>query len=196
MSSVAEGVVERVHTKTGQGKRGPWTKYSAVIAGEWYSFGFKNPGIEQGDSVKVSYEEGQYGKDVKQFKKVDSGSPSSANNGGNSGSPASSGGGYNSADRERGMQWGNASNVAASLICKMADIEALPLSAANSKANKAKRYEEFMELFNKLRVELFEDSLDINRVMDRVADAGAVEDNTPPPLPDMDDVADDDDDPF
>jgi hypothetical protein len=66
----------------------------------------------------------------------------------------------------------------------MADVEALPLSAANSKANKAKRYDEFMELFNKLRVELYNDSLDVDRVLERVADAGEVEDNAPPQLPD------------
>lgn len=179
MSNVAEGTIERIHTKTGQGKRGPWTKYSAVINGEWYSFGFNNPRLNEGDNVKVQFEEGQYGKDVKQHKVLDS-SPAPT-------SPAASSGGGKfvpNADRERGMQWGNASNVAATLICKMADIEALPLSAATSKANKAKRYDEFMELFNKIRVELFNDSLDIDRVLERVADAGAVEEVVPPALPD------------
>lgn len=179
MSNVAEGTIERIHTKTGQGKKGPWTKFSAVINGEWYSFGFKDPGLSEGDNVKVQFETSQYGKDVKQHKVLDS-SPAPA-------APAASSGGGKfvpHADRERGMQWGNASNVAATLICKMADIEALPLTAVSSKASKAKRYDEFLELFNKLRVELFEDSLDIERVLERVADAGAVEDNVPPALPD------------
>lgn len=180
--NVIEGIVERVHTKTGQGKRGPWTKYSAVVAGEWYSFGFNNPGIEQGDNLKVQYEEGQYGKDVKQYKKIEGNSAPAAN--GNAGNSTQTNSSYDPNARERGMQWGNASNVAATLICKMADVEALPLSAANSKANKAKRYDEFMELFNKLRVELYNDSLDVDRVLERVADAGEVEDNTPPQLPD------------
>mgnify|MGYP003112559567 CR=1 FL=1 len=182
MSNIIEGVVEKVHTKTGQGKKGPWTKWSAVIAGEWYSFGFKNPNISEGQTLKVQYEEGQYGKDVKQHKAVE-GSASQASNG-NAGNSAPANSSYDPGARERGMQWGNASNVAATLICKMADVEALPLSAANSKANKAKRYDEFMELFNKLRVELFNDSLDVDRVLERVADAGNVEDNAPPALPD------------
>jgi hypothetical protein len=41
-----------------------------------------------------------------------------------------------------------------------------------------------MELFNKLRVELYNDALDVDRVLERVADAGEVEDNAPPQLPD------------
>ena len=182
MSNVTEGLVEKIHTKTGQGKRGPWTKYSAVIHGEWYSFGFKKPEMNEGDNIKVQFEEGQYGKDVKNFKVIGSGNmdSSSANPSAASRSP-----GYNSGDRERGMQWGNASNVAATLVCKMADIEALPLSAASSKANKAKRYDEFLHLFNKLRVELFEDSLDVSRVLEKVADSGAVKENTAPALPDL-----------
>ncbi len=187
--SIIEGMVERVHTKTGQGKRGPWTKYSAVVAGEWYSFGFKNPGIEEGDTLKVEFEEGQYGKDVKQFRKIEGAAPAPQASGAG-GSAASSGG------SGAGAAWGNASNVAATLICKMADIEALPLSAANSKANKAKRYDEFMELFNKLRVELYGDAMDIDRVLDRVADAGEVEDNQPPALPDYEEEEDSDDSPF
>jgi hypothetical protein len=183
--SIIEGLVEKVHTKSGQGKRGPWTKYSAVIAGEWYSFGFNNPGITEGDTLKVEFEKGQYGKDVKQFKKIE-GAAAAPQASGSGGSTASGG------TRESGMAWGNASNVAATLICKMADIDALPLSANNSKANKAKRYDEFMELFNKLRVELYADSLDIDRVLDRVADAGEVEDNQPPALPDYEEEEDDD----
>jgi hypothetical protein len=179
--NVIEGVVERVHTKTGQGKRGPWTKYSAVVAGEWYSFGFQNPNIEQGDTLKVQFEEGQYGKDVKQFKKIEGQSAPAAP----AASAPAAAAAYPAGGSAGGAAWGNASNVAATLISKMADVEALPLSAASSKANKAKRYDEFLELFNKLRVELYEDSLDPQRVLDRVADAGAVEDNTPPQLPDV-----------
>lgn len=178
MAQVVEGVIEKIHTKTGQGKRGPWTKYSAVIGGDWYSFGFNNPNMNEGDNVKAEYEEGQYGKDVKRHKVVSSAPPAPT-------SAAVSAPGGRAPAANVGMAWGNASNVAANLICKMAEIDALPLSAANSKANKAKRFDEFMELFNKVRVELYEDSLDIQRVLDRVADAGAVEDNTPPELPDV-----------
>jgi hypothetical protein len=183
MTEVTQGIVEKIHTKTGQGKRGPWTKYSAVVGGEWYSFGFTKPAMNEGDEVKVQFETGQYGKDVKNFKVIANGAAEVSN-----AAPAAAPAGkfVPAADRERGMQWGNASNVASTLICKMADIEALPLSAASSKANKAKRYEEFMTLFNELRVELFEDALDINRVLDKVADAGNVETNTPPALPDVD----------
>lgn len=179
----AEGIVKKIHTKTGTGKKGPWTLYRVLIDETWYGGGFNKPKFSEGDKVLVQYEEGQYGPELKNSKVLEEGAevPAPASSGG--------GGGFNS----QGMAWGNASNVAATLVCKMADIEALPLSAASSKAAKAKRYEEFMDLFNKLRVELYEDSLNIDRVLDKVADAGSVEENAPAPLPNDPEMEEEDD---
>ena len=62
-------------------------------------------------------------------------------------------------------------------------MDALPITAASGKANKAKRYEEIMVIFDKLRVKLYNDAQDIERVLAAHADEGAVEDNAPQPLP-------------
>lgn len=176
--SMTEGFVEKIHTKTGNGKKGPWTRYSALIGGDWYVVGFGAPDFNEGDSVKIEYKDTQYGKEITRSKVLEADAAPKQSAGGSSGGST-----YNPTDRDRGMQWGNSSNVAATLICKMADIEALPLTAVGSKATKAARYNEFMDMYNKLRVELFNDALDIERVLSKVADAGAVEETEPAPLP-------------
>lgn len=172
-----QGIVEKIHAKSGQGKKGPWTRYSALINGEWYVVGFNKPSFNEGDSVSVTYEETQYGKEIKGGKILQKGTgtpPAAAG-------AASSGSTYNPSDRDRGMQWGNASNVAATLLCKMVDADALVLSTAEK--GQAKRQEQFMNAFNKIRVELYQDSQDIDRVLDKVTDSGAVKENPPQPLP-------------
>jgi hypothetical protein len=188
MSQDIQGVIEKMHTKSGTGKRGAWTKYSAVINGGWVNFGFDNPGYKEGDEVKVRCTEDQYGLQVGEHKLVAAGSVDKpADTPGN----ASSGG---SSNHNLGMAWGNAGNIAASLIVTLKDVDGLPLTAATGKANKAKRFDEVMEIFDKLRVKLYNDSLDINRVLDEVADFGAIQDNTPPALPNGELPTDDDDD--
>lgn len=177
MAEIIEGVIEKIHTKSGTGKRGAWTKYSAVINGGWVNFGFDNPGYSEGQSVKVGVEEDQYGKQVKQHRLSDVQPDKPANGSGN----ASSGGGGNGGS---GAAWGNASNVAASLIVTLKDLDALPITAATGKANKAKRFDEVLEIFDKLRVKLYNDSLDPERVISLFPDFGEVETNEPPALPD------------
>ncbi len=182
MADVREGVIEKMHTKSGTGKRGAWTKYSAVINGEWVNFGFDNPGYSEGQTVKVLVEQDQYGLQVKQHRLSDvqqeaANNPSSGGNGGSGG----------------GAAWGNASNVASVLITTMKDLDALPITAATGKANKAKRYDEIMDIFNKIRVQLYNDSLDPERVISQYPDAGEVETNEPTPLPDAAEESDEDD---
>lgn len=181
MSTDIQGVIEKFHTKTGRGNKGPWTKYSAVINGGWVNFGFSDPGFAEGDEIKVRCEEDQYGLQVKQAKLINKASNGSGN--------ASSGGTSNSAN---GQAWGNASNVAASLIETLVAVDGLPLTASAGKANKAKRFDEVLEIFDKLRVKLFNDSLDHDRVFDAVADFGVVQDNAPPALPDQEEEDADD----
>lgn len=180
--SIIEGVVEFFNRKDGTGRNGkPYTIYSVKVDGSYYSFGFEapNPAPEKGDRVKIGFETSQNGQytnnDVKQFKILEKApADSSAKGNGNT----SSGGAGN-----QGMAWGNASNVAATLIAKMVDVDALPLTGAQGKANKAKRFDEFLEMFDKLRVKLYKDSLDIDRVLEQHADFGEVETNDPPELP-------------
>ena len=176
MTDIIEGVIEKMHTKSGTGKRGSWTKYSAVVNGGWVNFGFDNPGYTEGQSVRLGVEQDQYGMQVKRHRLSDeqpenkpadvAGKPTSGSN------------------RELGMAWGNVSNVAASLIVTMKDMDALPITATAGKANKAKRFAEIMDIYDKLRVRLFADSQDPQRVIDNFPDFGDVETNEPTPLPD------------
>lgn len=174
MSERAEGVVQKIHTKTGQGKKGPWTLYRTLIGDEWYGCGFDKPKFSEGDNVEIEWDEDQYGKNVKRSKVLGSAPPTSA--------PSAPGGGT-APTHGVGAAWGNACNVAANLIAAMASVDALPLSAATNKGARAKRFAEFQECFDKLRVELYNDSMDIERVLARVADAGAVTEEPPAPLP-------------
>lgn len=182
-----EGVIKKAHQKTGSGKRGPWTKYSLLldVNGEdkWINFGFDSHPYNEGQVVKVRCEEGQYGLEAKQHKLL---ADKPAHAPGNS----SSGGGGNT---NLGMTWGNISNVAASLLETLAAVDGLPLTGSAGKANKAKRYDELMEIFDKLRVKLYHDALDTSRVLDNVADEGAIQEEEPKPLPDQDEVPDVDD---
>lgn len=181
MTMETQGTVEKIHAKTGNGKKGPWTRYSALIGGDWYVVGFNKPSFEEGDNVSVKYEETQYGKEIKGGSILAKGAdtPPSAKG------SAPSGATYNPSDRDKGMQWGNASNVAATLICKMVDADCLPLSEAKGASGTKTRHKQFMDFFNKLRVELYEDGRDIDRVLAKVADAGAVVENEPAPLPEQ-----------
>lgn len=183
-----QGVIEKFHTKSGNGKRGKWTKYSAVINGGWVNFGFDDPGYAEGDEVKVRCEEDEYGLQVKVHKLINK----AANGSGNSSSGGTGVGNL-------GQAWGNANNVAASLLESLVALDAVPVTGSQGKANKAKRFDETLEIFDKLRVKLFKDSQDINRVLDNVADFGAVEDTAPADLPDNNDFeedSEDDDDDF
>lgn len=174
---VIEGVIERMHTKSGSGQRGAWTKYSAVINGGWVNFGFEDPGYSEGQTVKVAVEDDQYGKQVKQHRLADVQQATGTNASDKGGDKAPSGSYAN------GQAWGNCSNVAASLIVTLKDLDALPITVATGKANKAKRFDEVMDIYDKLRVKLYRDSEDISRVLDNVADFGEVATNDPAPLP-------------
>jgi len=55
----AQGVLEKVSTKTGKSKKGPWTKYGLLIDGEWYSTFSETLGKEaeglQGETVLIEW---------------------------------------------------------------------------------------------------------------------------------------------
>lgn len=181
--SIIEGVCEQFNAKSGTSKNGkPYTLYSVKVDGEYYSFGFTapRPAPKQGDTVKIQYDEvqnGQYtNRNVTKFKIVAEATADSIAKATDNSSSGGSGGNV-------GMAWGNASNVAATLISEMAKADALPLTGATGKANKAKRFDEFLEIFDKLRTKLYKDSLDIDRVLDQHADFGEVEQEDPPALP-------------
>lgn len=57
----AQGYVQKMSTKQGVGRNGPWTMYSINVDGEWYSCGFKPPQCQEGDYVSFNVvQKGQY----------------------------------------------------------------------------------------------------------------------------------------
>ena len=56
-----QGFVEKLSTKQGQGRNGPWTMFSINVNGEWYSCGFKAPNCQEGQYVEFDVvQKGQY----------------------------------------------------------------------------------------------------------------------------------------
>lgn len=75
----ATGVVEQLGTKPVNTKFGSKNTYSAKVGGQWYKFGFKNPGFAVGDNVALEYTPGTYGNEVSSFSKGAAGAASAAN---------------------------------------------------------------------------------------------------------------------
>jgi len=52
-----QGVLKKIHAKSGQGKNGPWTAYSLGIDTDgsdnikWFRFGFKAPAVSEGSMI-------------------------------------------------------------------------------------------------------------------------------------------------
>jgi len=65
-----QGYVQKISTKQGMGKNGPYTMYNVQIEGEWYGCGFNKPAANEGDFVEFDVEQkGQY-KNAKNVKSV------------------------------------------------------------------------------------------------------------------------------
>jgi len=176
-----EGTVNEYQIKGGTGKNGkPYAFHNVIVDGVMYQNGFDpiDPAPKQGDLVKIRFTTEQNGKytnrTIKAFKIV----AGAADNPNKGNTKVPSGGG------DLGAAWGNASNVAATVFAALVEAEAIPLSAKGTKGNTAKRFDEAIEIFDKLRVKLFKDSQDIQRVLDQHADFGEVETNEPQPIPD------------
>lgn len=56
-----QGHVNKISTKQGVGKNGPWTMYNLEIDGTWYGCGFNNPNVPEGSFVEFDVvQKGQY----------------------------------------------------------------------------------------------------------------------------------------
>ena len=95
---------------------------------------------------------------------------------------------YNTEDDIRRISMTSASSRAIELVGVLLENDCLPLSAANSKAAKGKRYDEAMAYVDKLTVRLFNDSIS-TRLLDNVQDEGEVDVKAEGELPD--DASDD-----
>lgn len=167
-----EGFIKKLHTKTGSGRKGPWTLYSAKIEkadgseyDEWVSFGFSKPDVAEGGYYII-----EASKDAKGYFKADSYKAAEppkrvAGGGGNEG-------GGNS--KQDSIHYQNARGNALTFVQIAVQLDALPFIKTAGKAGEAKRFAELQALVDKLTVQYFNDT-DTLRLLDSVEDAGAVE---------------------
>jgi len=178
-----EGFIAKIFTKTGEGKKGPWTKYSfklmddqGVEGEEYISFGFDKPPFAEGDYVSLETLEGKYGHDYIQgtgtISKDKGPAPAKQNTYKGKGGK---GGGYKQDPaREGRIVWQHSQEMALRKMDILLQNDGLPLTKTTGKANQAKRFEELSAMLNKFEVEAYEDAMNPQRVIDRVGDAGAV----------------------
>lgn len=193
MGQIVKGTVTRVGRKGGTGKNGkPYTLFSAQISGfdKFLNFGFKDPGLSEGDVIEVDGDyHGDRGFNVQRHRVTGKEAvPAPAARG----QSAPSGGSrddywkqkevYDKEHTQPRIQYQNARSHALQFLEILATQDGLPITAAAGKANKAKRYEELKEILDKLTVEFYHDTNTL-RVLDRVEDAGSVEETPVAPLP-------------
>lgn len=168
-----EGFIKKLHTKTGSGRKGPWTLYSAKIEkadgneyDDWVSFGFKKPeGIEEGGFYTI-----EASKDAKGYFKADSWKAATAPKRSNGGGAEPQGGN----SKTDSIHYQSARKDALLFVQLAVGLDALPFIKTAGKAGEAKRFAELQTLVDKLTVQYFNDT-DTLRLLDSVEDAGAVE---------------------
>ena len=197
MSNVIEGFVGNVSERTGNGKRGPWAVDNLLIQDAqgndigWYGLGFRDdpqvpPPVKKGDFVEFQWEQdGQYKKIVKGTAKIKKDAPKQT-------APAPDAGASPGTNRQDSIVYQSSRKDAIQLVEVLLDNDALPLSAKNTKAGKAARYDEVVAAVNQLTVNFFRD-VETLRLFDTVADTGDTDTSAQGELPEdaEPDVSDD-----
>ena len=188
-----KGFVKKINVKQGQGKRGPWSAYSVKLEKEngneyeeWLSSGFEAPNFKEGEYVVINAEQNDKGYWTIRDSKVLKNSPAKATTG--SAGQAAAG----TSSRESTIHYQSSRKDAIEVLKLLTDLDALPLSAAKTKAGEVKRYEEVMALVDKLTVRFYYD-VETKRILETVIDEGADNgseeetDESPNPAPEVDD---------
>lgn len=213
MSEVYTGFVARLTTKTGKKGNGePWTKWSAKIEqkdgteyNDWVSLGFDDPGIKEGDYIRVQVEDNNGYKQIVKGTTVQKNTKNpparaqkqqNSTQRGNGGGFRRSGGGGGGGNRFDGtgiqnrsnpedvkrMTYANARTAAIALVDVLLSHDALPSSIAKTKAGQASRFDEALAAVDKLTVRFHNDGLTL-RLLETVADT-VTETKADGPLPD------------
>lgn len=183
-----EGFVNKLNTKQSKpdAKR-PWTLYSFILEladgteSPWVSFGFDPPPFKEGEYIAFETDE----KDNRHNYKKGSGSKpanpperakaksaadrkpaASASAVANEGKPAAA---APTADRQTSIVMQHSQEMAITAVGILLLNDALPTSAAATKAGEAKRYSEIMAAFDKLTVKFYNDAVS-GRLLDTVSD--------------------------
>jgi len=168
VSEIIVGRVAKIASKTGQGRRGPWTAYSGKIVLDngaeypnWVSFGFDRPSFSEGAYGEFTLvDDGQY-KKLENFKAitkpVDHASASAPRAGNFAGS------------RDQSIHYQSARKDALELLKLLLEKDALPLSKAANKSGVTSRYNQLLALTDKLTVQFYNDTQTM-RILETVAD--------------------------
>lgn len=197
-----EGIVKKISTKTGRGKRGSWTLYSFVLGLDngsesgWITFGFdKEPPFEEGDRVSVGAEEDnngylkyveKSGRIIAATKPTGGGAVASGNAA--SAQTASSAPVNNGpetalspnkrevaeAARQNQIVNQHSQEMAIAIVGLLLQHDGLPMTTAATKASQAKRFEEITAAVDKFTIKFHNDVV-TGRLATTVADMGVVE---------------------
>jgi hypothetical protein len=178
MSIDIVGYVKDISTKDGVAKSGkPYTVYNVVVTGKdgadtRVGWGFNPPAFKEGVWIKTQAEQNGNFLNYKGAP-VDSAAgpaPAATQSGSAPATPTGSG----AVDRNASIIYQNSRTAAISLVATLQAADALPISQAKSKAAEATRYEQILDIVNKLTVQFYFD-VDTLRLTESVADAGDVE---------------------
>jgi hypothetical protein len=181
---VFKGFLGKINEKSGTGKRGPWTLYSAKLKDEngvesdWISFGFDKPKVKTGDYVKITVDDSGDRPKVTEVKALKN-APAKAQESSKASAPASAAG---SDDRQKAIHMQSSRSHAIDVVALLVANDALALPKAATKPSEAKRYEIIVAAVDKLTVKYFND-LETRRLLESVADIGAVSVKPDAPLP-------------
>ena len=189
MSEVITGFVKEVTTKQGTSKAGkPWTLFGLVIVSEAgrdlgrFGAGFDAPTSTTGapvkaqDFVKFEVEATDDGKyfnvkkgtlEVSQRKREAPAAVTAPTSGHTDGVAART-------VTQNAIQYQAARNAAIEVVKILGSAKALPITGAATKAGEAKRYDEILDIVDKLTVRFHFDT-DTLRVLDRVQDEGEID---------------------
>lgn len=187
MAQVFKGFVGRINTKTGQGKRGPWTLYSTKLqhadgtdSSDWISFGFDRPSVKEGDYVKVTVDTVDGREKVTEVKKLKN-PPARAEKQGSTSSGGSSD--TSGVSKQSSIHYQNSRTAAIETVKLLIEADALALPKANTKPGEAKRFAIITSAIDKFTVQYYND-LETMRLLETVADAGVTNSDPDSPLPD------------
>jgi len=185
MSTILEGFVQKIVPKQGVSKKTgkSFTVHNVLVDETWIGWGFDAPSFVEGDKIKVELEQnGQYLNYKGGKLRVEQGKAPVVMPGGAAGSGDS---------RQQAIIYQNSRTAAVHLVETLLAADALPISAAKNKGGQAKRFEEILEVVNKLTVEFFFD-VETLRKLEQIEDSGDVEAADPDPLPENEQDPEDD----
>lgn len=200
--STFKGFVKKINAKSGVGLKGkPWTVYSIKLEREdgveeekWISAGFEKPNFKEGDFVAIEAKENDKGYlNVVGYQQLKNPPARSASVSSPAATKGASGHVKATSGTQTSIHYQSARKDAIEVLKLLQSQDALPLSAAKTKAGEAKRFEELMALVDKLTVQFFYDA-ETHRLLDTVADAGKIDTNVGKlPAGDVDDDSEEDD---